>query len=831
MTDSHAPVRVVLGPTNTGKTHLAMARCLAHASGIIGFPLRLLARENYERMVAAKGAAHVALVTGEERIEPPGARWYSCTVEAMPLDRHAAFLAVDEIQLAADPDRGHVFTDRLLRARGRAETMFLGAATIRPLLARLVPEAEFETRPRLSTLVHAGSEKLARLPPRSAIVAFSAAEVYAIAEAIRRRRGGCAVVMGRLSPRTRNAQVALYQEREVDFLVATDAIGMGLNMDVDHVAFAGLSKFDGRSPRPLAPAELAQIAGRAGRGMRDGSFGTTGLCPALDDAVAAAIEAHTFAPLAALSWRNAALDFTDVDALLASLNAPPSAPGLVRGAEASDVATLAALAREPEVRARARGRARVGLLWQACQIPDFRKLADDSHARLAARVFSHLSAGRRLPSEWIGAQIARLDVGEGDIDTLMGRLSGIRVFAYIAARPGWLEAAEDWQERARAVEDRLSDALHARLMSRFVDRRAAHLIRRLDGPERHRLLSAVTAAGAVVVEGHQVGRMAGFAFLPEEGAVGEGLRLALRAARRALAQEIPRRLARLEAAADEEFSLGPDLALSWRGVAIAHLARGVSALAPRVEVVASEFLDGAGRERVRLRLARFVAVRMEVDFGSLLAARDAAAAFPALRGPLHRLVEGLGVVPAEELPPLGDAERRVLSRLGLCAGRFALVMPSLLRTPLRGMRAALWALACGFAPLRLPPPSRVAVAPPGNWPAGAALALGYLAAGPVLLRLDVAERVAAELAGLTRAGARPLPAGLAARLGARGADLPAVLSGLGFRLQPAASLAAGVFGPPVPAMLRARRPTPAPAEVAPAFASPFAALARLALSA
>src|SRR4051794_14579212 len=368
-------VKAVLGPTNTGKTHLAIERMLAHASGIIGFPLRLLARENYDRMVARKGARHVALITGEEKIVPPEARWFSCTVEAMPLDRDAEFLAVDEIQLCADPDRGHVFTERLLHARGMVETMFLGAETIRPLLQRLVPQASVETRPRMSQLSHAGPVKLVRLPPRSAVVAFSAADVYAIAELIRRRRGGCAVVMGRLSPRTRNAQVALYQDKEVDFLVATDAIGMGLNMDVDHVAFARLSKFDGHRPRRLTAAEVAQIAGRAGRGMRDGTFGTTGECPPLDEDVVHAVENHAFDPLEQLYWRNAEIDLASLDGLLASLQAAPPRPGLVRGPDAVDLQTLIALAREPEIRDAARGHRRVRLLWETCGIPDFRKLA------------------------------------------------------------------------------------------------------------------------------------------------------------------------------------------------------------------------------------------------------------------------------------------------------------------------------------------------------------------------------------------------------------------------------------------------------------------------
>src|SRR5215469_7813446 len=438
-------VKAVLGPTNTGKTHLAIERMLAHASGISGFPLRLLARENYDRMVAQKGARTVALITGEEKIVPPEARWFSCTVEAMPLDRDAEFLAVDEIQLCADPDRGHVFTDRLLHARGMVETMFLGSETIRPLLRWLVPDATIETRPRLSQLSYSGPSKLVRLPPRSAVVAFSAGEVYAIAELIRRRRGGCAVVMGRLSPRTRNAQVALYQDKEVDFLVATDAIGMGLNMDVDHVAFAAMGKFDGHRPRRLTPAEVAQIAGRAGRGMRDGTFGTTASCPPLADEVAAAVEAHSFEALDQLCWRNGDLDLSHVDALLATLMAPPPGPGLVKGNDAADLETLAALANDQEIRRLARGRRAVRRLWEACQIPDFRKLADDTHTKLCARVFGHTAHDQHLPTDWLAGQISALARPEGDIDTLMQRLAGIRVWSYIAARPDWVRDSIHWQ--------------------------------------------------------------------------------------------------------------------------------------------------------------------------------------------------------------------------------------------------------------------------------------------------------------------------------------------------------------------------------------------------
>jgi ATP-dependent RNA helicase SUPV3L1/SUV3 len=831
-------VRAVLGPTNTGKTHLAIERMLGHASGVIGFPLRLLARENYDRMVARKGVRHVALITGEEKIVPPDARWFSCTVEAMPLDRHAEFLAVDEIQLCADPDRGHVFTDRLLHARGMVETMFLGAETIRPLLRHLVPQAEIETRPRLSQLSCAGPVKLVRLPPRTAVVAFSAAEVYAIAEMIRRRRGGCAVVMGRLSPRTRNAQVALYQEKEVDFLVATDAIGMGLNMDVDHVAFAGLGKFDGHRPRRLTPAEVAQIAGRAGRGMRDGSFGTTADCPPLPDETVAAVEAHSFDALEQLCWRNAALDFTHVDALLASLLEPPPRPGLVRGNDATDLQTLAALAREPEMRGLAEGRGAVRTLWEACQIPDFRKLADDTHTRLCARVFTHLMRDGGLPTDWLAGQIAALARPEGDIDTLMQRLSGVRIWSYIAARADWVRDAVHWQARAREAEDLLSDALHERLTARFVDRRAAHLMRRLEEGDGEALLSAVTPRGEVVVEGHPVGHVAGFSFAPDPLAEGEEKRLVLRAARRALREEMPRRVARLEAAADDAFSLTPEHRLVWGGAPVARLRPGESLLRPRVETLDSEFLDGAQRERVRLRVQRWLDEAIARDLAPLLAAREAAAADASLRGPLHRLLEAGGVVPGATEAEVPPALRARLKPLGVRAGRFALFLPALLKPRAAAMRARLLALRQGTKLPLLPAPGLVSLAPPADWQDGLAGMLGWVAAGPVLLRLDVAERIAAELVHATRRGPVAIPADLASRLSVRAEALPAVLRALGVRPLPAPSLSAGEFGPPAPPMIaplrrrgdggpprgETRRPTPPPPRPA---EGPFAALAAL----
>jgi ATP-dependent RNA helicase SUPV3L1/SUV3 len=832
-------VRAVLGPTNTGKTHLAITRLLAHASGIIGFPLRLLARENYDRMVAAKGERHVALITGEEKIVPPGAKWFACTVEAMPLDRQAEFVAVDEIQLCADPDRGHVFTDRLLHARGLVETMFLGAETIAPLMRRLVPQAEIETRPRLSQLSYAGPAKLTRLPPRSAVVAFSAGEVYAIAEAIRRRRGGCAVVMGRLSPRTRNAQVALYQNREVDFLVATDAIGMGLNMDVDHVAFASSTKFDGHQNRALTAQEAAQIAGRAGRGMRNGSFGTTGECPPLPDETVEKIETHSFEPLQTLAWRNADLDFTTVETLIESLAAPPPQPGLTRGNDATDYLTLTALARDSGIQDLTRGGRRVGLLWEACQVPDFRKLADDSHTKLCGRIFVHLAADGALPETWVEDQIALLGRTDGDLDTLMARLAAIRVWTYIAARTDWVPNAERHQEEAREAEDLVSDALHESLTARFVDRRAAHLIRRLDDTEEE-LLSAVTRRGEVVVEGHPVGHVKGFVFEPEFASGDEDeKRLMLRAARRALRDEIPRRVTALEQSKDHAFNLLPNHAVTWTyhpalnappgfgdTAEVARLKPGPEPLKPQVEVLPSEFLDGAQRERIRARIATWLEALIKRDLGALEAVEKKAAEDGALRGPAFRLREALGMVPGATEGSVPPELRQRLKAIGVRAGRYALYLSEALKPRAMALRGQLWALSQGIDTPPLPSAGLVAVAvpppagggepaaPPPNgpgaivaaWPQGYEAVVGWMPAGPVLLRLDVAERVAAELGFLTRRAPGLPPPDLASRLGIKGDMLPAVLEALGFRYLPASELPEGHHGPPTPARVAQPRP-------------------------
>ncbi|HEY9539296.1 MAG TPA: helicase-related protein, partial [Kiloniellaceae bacterium] len=680
----------VLGPTNTGKTYLAIDRMLGHSSGMIGFPLRLLARENYDRIVRIKGAAQVALVTGEEKILPPGARYFCCTVESMPVDRPVSFLAVDEIQLCADPERGHIFTDRLLHARGIAETMFLGAETIRPVLQKLVPEAEFVTRPRFSTLTYSGPQKLTRLPPRSAVVAFSAAEVYATAELIRRQRGGTAVVLGALSPRTRNAQVALFEAGEVDYLVATDAIGMGLNLDLDHVAFAKLKKFDGRGRRRLTAPEIGQIAGRAGRHMSDGTFGTTSEIGPLSEELVEAVENHRFAPLAFVHWRSENLDFGNPQRLLKSLDARPPRPELLLVRNADDQMALAALAHEPEIAQLATSADSVALLWEVCQVPDFRKILSDHHAQLLSQLYLRLMRNDcRLPEDWVGSHLERLDRVDGDIDHLIQRIAHIRTWTYITHRGDWLDDNAHWQGRARAIEDALSDALHERLTQRFVDRRTAVLVRRLRGEGA--LIGAVRKNGEVLVEGEFVGRLDGFQFRPDEEASGEDARPLLTAARRALGGEMPRRVKRLEQDGDGAFTLVDDR-IAWRNTPFARLAAGDTVLTPRIEVLHSDFLDGPARERLRKRAATWLTRHIRAQLKPLIRTQEAELT-PAGRGLLFQLVEALGTLPrrplAAQIDALTKADRKALAELGVRLGAASLFMPKLQNPRMLGLRARL----------------------------------------------------------------------------------------------------------------------------------------------
>jgi ATP-dependent RNA helicase SUPV3L1/SUV3 len=785
-------VTAVLGPTNTGKTHLAVERMLGHHSGMIGLPLRLLAREIYDRVVAVKGKSAVALVTGEEKIMPRHPTYYVCTVEAMPLDITVAFLAVDEIQLCADPERGHVFTDRLLRARGTDETMFLGADTVRAIIHHLLPDVEFISRPRFSRLEYSGPRKLSRLPPRSAIVAFSIPAIYEAAELIRRQRGGAAIVMGALSPRTRNAQVELFESGEVDFIVATDAIGMGLNLNVDHVAFMSLAKFDGRSVRELYAAEIAQIAGRAGRHLNDGTFGTTGDAGQIDPAIVERVTEHRFPAIEVLQWRNSALDFGSVAGLIHSLQQAPPAASLRRTGENEDLFVLRTLARDTRITDMTRGPAAVRLLWEVCRIPDFRKTMPDVHARLLGDIYTRLATDDGvLPTDWLARQIDRLDRVDGDIDTLQNRLAHVRTWNYVANRPGWLKDSGHWRERVSEIEDRLSNALHTSLTQRFVDRRGSMLARRNEDD----LIASVDASGRVLVEGEYVGELREFDFLPDPTAHGDEQKTLVAAARKVLAGEIETRAAKFAEINDTELSFQPGQldcppSVVYRGRTLARIVRGPDTLSPTIQLLGNELLTGSDRLRVENRLTRWLHDHLRRHLAPLFRLREKSdAALDAnARGIAFQMSEHLGAISrrtiAKQLTSVSREGRRSLRSCGVEIGEHSVYMPALLKPAPARLRFELWRLQHGHGGLAAAPdPGLMSIPVEADIPEDLYAAAGLTVCGRRAVRIDMLDRLARTLRGKTRKGPSPMDPALMSTVGCGADDFAEILSSLGYELR------------------------------------------------
>src|SRR4051812_8011176 len=817
-----AGVTAVLGPTNTGKTHLAIERMLGHSSGMIGLPLRLLAREVYNKVVDRVGPENVALITGEEKIKPQNPRYWVATVEAMPRDLDLAFVAIDEVQLGSDLDRGHVFTDRMLNRRGREETLVLGAATVRPMVEKLLRGANIVQRPRLSTLIHTGDKKLSRLPRRSAIVAFSADEVYAIAELIRRQRGGAAVVMGSLSPRTRNAQVELFQSGDVDYLIATDAIGMGLNLDVNHVAFASDRKFDGYQFRKLNPAELAQIAGRAGRAQRDGTFGTTGRCPPFEDDLVRALESHSFEPIKVLQWRNTDLEFASIGALQASLAMTPTEAGLTRAPIAEDILVLEHAARDEEIRGMATGRSAIERLWEVCQVPDYRKIAPATHAELAVTLYGFLMRQGKIPVDWFSAQVAQADRTDGDIDTLSNRIAHVRTWTFVANRPDWLADPEHWQAVTRSVEDKLSDAMHERLIERFVDRRTSVLMRRLR--ENTTLETEIKKTGEVVVEGHDIGRLDGFTFVADASAAGSEAKTLQGAARSALAGEIDARAIKLTQAPDREFVLSSDGSIRWTGAPVGKLIAGDDVLRPRLRIIADEQLTGASREAVQTRLDLWLVNHIERLLAPLFALAAADDITGIARGVAYQLIESIGVLErqkvAEDVKGLDQPSRANLRKYGVRFGAYHLYMPALLKPAPRSLAAQLWMLKHGGPDdkgldelQRLASSGRTSIPVDKDTPKPLYRTIGYRVCGERAIRVDILER----LADLIR------PA-LAWREGVTGVKPAGAFNGFGFTVTGAMTSLTGASGEDFASILRSlgyrmdKRPKPAEPEPAPTSA-------------
>ena len=802
-------VTAVLGPTNTGKTHLAIERMLGHQSGLIGLPLRLLAREVYGRIVERVGEEKVALITGEEKILPKAPRYWVSTVEAMPLDLQTDFVAIDEVQLAADLDRGHVFTDRILNLRGHSETLLLGAATIRPLLERLLPGLNVITRPRMSVLTYAGSKKVSRLPPRSAIVAFSADEVYGIAELIRRQRGGAAVVLGSLSPRTRNAQVELFQNGDVEHLVATDAIGMGLNLDVDHVAFAGNRKYDGYQYRQLTAAEMGQIAGRAGRHTRDGTFGVTGRVDPLDDDLVDQIENHQFNTLKVLQWRNSQLDFASASSLRRSLDVVPREDGLARAPTGDDIMALENLLRDSVVSDLAKGQKAVELLWNVCQVPDYRKIAPANHAEILNTIYLHLMQDGVIADDWFTRQLAFADRADGDIDTLANRIAHIRTWTFVANRPDWLADPAHWQGVTRGIEDKLSDALHERLTQRFVDRRTSVLMRRLR--ENAMLEAEITSSGDVLVEGQHIGNLLGFRFAPDSAAEGPDGKTVRAAAQKALATEIESRAEKLSGSENADFVLTSDGSIRWRGEAVAKLVAGEEVLTPSVLLLADENLSGPSREKVQDRLNLWVRAQIETLLKPLVDLKSAEGLEGLARGVAFRIVEGLGILErqeaADEIRQLDQDMRASLRKLGVRFGAYNIYVPALLKPAPSQLLAQLWAMKHGSLDMnglsdlpQLSASGRTSIPVDQTIDKSLYKVVGFRVCGPRAVRVDILERLAdlirplvawkpldAEVSppegAIAQGGGFTVTVAMTSLLGCAGEDFSAILKSLGYRLE------------------------------------------------
>ncbi len=804
-------VVAVLGPTNTGKTHLAIERMLGHKSGIIGLPLRLLAREVYNKISDRIGAANVSLITGEERIDPPGARYQVCTVEAMPETGEVEFVAIDEVQLATSLERGHIFTNRILNMRGIHETMLLGASTMEAALRQLLPGLHIVSRPRMSMLTYAGSKKITRLPARSALVAFSAGEVYAIAELIRRQRGGAAVVLGSLSPRTRNAQVALYQSGEVDFLVATDAIGMGLNLDLRHVAFAQENKFDGYQKRRLTAEEMAQIAGRAGRHTNDGTFGVTANVRAFEDELVEALEAHQFQSHKVLMWRNGSLDYSSLESLMQSFDNISSNQLLGKAPPASDLRALELLSSDEDIRSQCGGqdaRRNVQLLWEICRVPDFRKISPAAHGDILARVFMDIAKSGIINNDWFAQQSKLTERLDGDIDALSNRLAHVRTWTYLSNRDNWLENQDYWREKTRYIEDKLSDALHEALTKRFIDRRTSLLMKRLR--ENAMLEAEISESGDVVVEGHHVGKLHGFRFTADASASGPDAKAATMAAMKALAKEIEKRASRLAACPNSDIILSDEGTLRWLGQPVARIiASETSILAPEFLLLADEQLTGPALEKVNKRVDRWLANHIENLLRPLVELSRDETITGTARGLAFQLVENLGQIDrrniADEVKLLDQDARATLRRHGVRFGAFHVFLPLLLKPAPTLLICILWAIknnrldAVGLGEIpRISAAGRTSVEVDPQFASEIYPLCGFRIMGTKAVRIDILERLADLIRpvlswkentpgdkpeGAFGGGKFYVTPAMLSILGATHEDMEQVLSSLGYRSQ------------------------------------------------
>ena len=686
-------ITAVLGPTNTGKTHLAIETMLSFDSGMIGFPLRLLAREVYDKITNKIGIDKTALITGEEKIIPPNAKYYLCTVESMPIDKQLDFVGVDEIQMCADHERGHIFTDRLLNMRGNKLTMFMGSSTIKSIISKLDDDIEFINRNRLSKLSYVGHKKISRINRKTAIIAFSAEEVYAIAELIRRQKGGAAIVMGSLSPKTRNAQVELYQSGDVDFLVATDEIGMGINMDLDNIYFSNLKKFDGKKLRKLNLAEIGQIAGRAGRYLNDGSFGITGECKEINADDVNLLENHKFEEIRSLFWRNSNLNFNNPSSLIRSLDEKPNKEWLRKIHECEDEKALKFFLQDKNFKNIKFDKRKLSLLWECCQIPDFVKKTYGNHYEVIANVFKYLNNEKgKITDDYMRLQLIKFDKLEGNVDSLSNRIANVRTWSYVSNKNNWVENQNYWIEKTKLLEDKLSDRLHEELTKTFIDRRASVLARGLK--QDMEFDTKILENNEVMIDGQFIGKINGLKLELDlkKGALETDIKSLKKAARQSVGPELEKRIQKIiETGAIE---LQDDFKIYWNKFSIAKLTSGRDYLNPNFELIVDDILEQDQKQKLKIYIENWFRNKINIILKSLIDLRDLKEKNSSIKALAYQLYENNGVLKrdqvSEYLKNLGQAERKILRDLGVKFGRYHVFLYRLIKPEAVSLRTLLW---------------------------------------------------------------------------------------------------------------------------------------------
>ena len=686
-------ITAVLGPTNTGKTHLAIETMLSFDSGMIGFPLRLLAREVYDKVVKKIGIDKVALITGEEKIIPPNAKYFLCTVESMPIDKKLDFVGVDEIQMCADHERGHIFTDRLLNMRGTKLTMLMGSNTIKKIISKLNDDVEFVNRERLSKLTYSGHKKISRINRKTAIIAFSAEEVYAIAELIRRQKGGAAIVMGSLSPKTRNAQVELYQSGDVDFLVATDAIGMGINMDLDFVYFSNIKKFDGKKLRRLNLSEIGQIAGRAGRYLNDGSFGITGDCKEISPEEVELLENHKFEEIRTLFWRNSNLNFNNPTSLIKSLEEKPQVEWLRKIHECEDEKALKYFLKDQKILNREFDKKTLMLLWECCQIPDFVKKTYGNHFEVIGNVFKFLTSKKGLISEdYMRLQLMKLDKLDGNVDSLSNRIANVRTWSYVSNKNNWVENQDYWIEKTKLLEDRLSDRLHDELTKTFIDKRASVLARGLK--QDMKFQTKILKNNEVMIDDQFIGKINGLKLELDlkKGALETDIKSLKKAARQTVGPELEKRIQLIINSGSIE--LRDDLKIYWDNFSIGKLIPGKNYLSPNIEINVDDILEQTDRKKLINFLEKWLKNKININLKSLVDLKDLKEKNTSIKALAYQLYENNGVLKRDQvteyLKKLGQEERKILRDLGVKFGRYHIFLFKLIKPEAVSLRTLLW---------------------------------------------------------------------------------------------------------------------------------------------